>query len=157
LKKLFLGGEALPLSLVRQLWQVFRGEMFNMYGPTETTIWSTTSRIVPDADSISIGKPIVNTQVYVLEEKLRPVASGESGDLWIGGEGVVRGYWQRSELTAERFLDDPFLPGNRMYRTGDIARFLPDGNLEWAAGFRRQERLNPPAIRAYNCRDTLSP
>jgi amino acid adenylation domain-containing protein len=131
LEKLLLGGEALPLALARQLRQVFRGEMYNMYGPTETTIWSTTSRIGENPDSISIGKPIVNTQVYVLDHMLRPVDAGETGELFIGGEGVVRGYWQRPELTAERFLEDPFLHGNRMYRTGDIARFLPDGSLDF--------------------------
>jgi amino acid adenylation domain-containing protein len=131
LKKMFLGGEALPPSLVRQLRQVFRGEMHNMYGPTETTIWSTTFRIDDSPDKISIGKPILNTQVYVLDAELKPVAAGEAGDLYIGGDGVVRGYWLRPELTAERFLADPFLPGNRMYCTGDIARFLPDGNLEF--------------------------
>jgi amino acid adenylation domain-containing protein len=131
LKKLFLGGEALPPSLIRQLHQEFRGEMHNMYGPTETTIWSTTFRITGDSDSIPIGKPIANTQVYVLDSGLQPVAAGEAGVLYIGGDGVVRGYWQRPDLTAEKFLADPFLPGNRMYRTGDIARFLPDGNLEF--------------------------
>ncbi len=131
LEKLLLGGEALPLALARQLRQVFRGAMLNMYGPTETTIWSTTSQIDEDPQNISIGKPIRNTQVYVLDGALRPVKSGIVGDLFIGGDGVVRGYWQRPELTAERFLDDPFLPGNRMYRTGDLARFLPDGSLEF--------------------------
>jgi len=131
LKKLFLGGEALPPSLVRQLRQKFRGELHNMYGPTETTIWSTTFQIAGDPDSIPIGKPIANTQVYVLDSELQPVAAGETGDLYIGGDGVVRGYWQRPDLTAEKFLNDPFRPGNRMYRTGDIARFLPDGNLEF--------------------------
>ena len=131
LKKLFLGGEALPPSLIRQLRQEFRGEMHNMYGPTETTIWSTTFQITGDSDSIPIGKPIANTQVYVLDSGLQPVAAGEAGELYIGGDGVVRGYWQRPDLTAEKFLADPFLPGNRMYRTGDIARFLPDGNLEF--------------------------
>ena len=131
LKKLFLGGEALPPSLVRQLRKEFRGEMQNMYGPTETTIWSTTFQIAGDSGSIPIGKPIVNTQVYVLDSKLQPVAAGEAGDLYIGGDGVVRGYWQRPDLTAEKFLSDPFQTGNRMYRTGDIARFLPDGNLEF--------------------------
>ncbi len=131
LKKLLLGGEALPLSLARRLRQVFQGELYNMYGPTETTIWSTTSLIDKDPNSISIGKPILNTQIYVLDSMLQPVAPGETGDLFIGGEGVVRGYWQRPELTAERFLDDPFLPGNRIYRTGDIARFLHGGNLEF--------------------------
>jgi amino acid adenylation domain-containing protein len=131
LKKLLLGGEALPPSLIRQLRQEFRGEMHNMYGPTETTIWSTTFRINGDSDSIPIGKPIANTQVYVLDSGLKPVAAGEAGDLYIAGDGVVRGYWRRPDLTAERFLGDPFRPGNRMYRTGDIARFLPDGNLEF--------------------------
>lgn len=131
LKKLFLGGEALPPSLIRQLRQAFRGEMYNMYGPTETTIWSTTFPITEDSASVPIGKPIANTQVYVLDSELRPVAAGEPGDLYISGDGVVRGYWHRPELTAEKFLSDPFQPGNRMYRTGDIARFLPDGNLEF--------------------------
>jgi acyl-coenzyme A synthetase/AMP-(fatty) acid ligase/acyl carrier protein len=131
LKKLFLGGEALPPSLIRQLRQAFRGEMHNMYGPTETTIWSTTFPITEDSDSIPIGKPIANTQVYVLDSGLQPVAAGAPGDLYIGGDGVVRGYWQRPDLTAEKFLGDPFRPGNRMYRTGDIARFLPDGSLEF--------------------------
>ena len=131
LKKIFLGGEALPSSLVRQLREVFSGEMYNLYGPTETTIWSTVFRVCGESDSISVGKPIANTQVYVLDADLRRVPAGEAGDLFIGGEGVVRGYWQRPELTAEKFLADPFLPGNRIYRTGDVARFLPDGNLEF--------------------------
>jgi amino acid adenylation domain-containing protein len=131
LKKLLLGGEALPPSLIRQLRQEFRGEIYNMYGPTETTIWSTTFRITGDSDSIPIGKPIANTQVYVLDSELQSVAVGEAGDLYIGGDGVVRGYWQRPDLTAGKFLSDPFRPGNRMYRTGDIARFLSDGNLEF--------------------------
>jgi amino acid adenylation domain-containing protein len=131
LKKLLLGGEALSASLVHQLRQAFRGEMHNMYGPTETTVWSTTFPITEDLASIPIGKPIVNTQVYVLDSGLQPVAAGETGDLYIGGDGVVRGYWQRPDLTAEKFLGDPFRPGNRMYCTGDIARFLPDGNLEF--------------------------
>jgi len=131
LQKLFLGGEALPTSLIRQLRQQFHGEMHNMYGPTETTIWSTTFPIIGEPDTVPIGKPIANTQIYVLDSELKPVAAGEPGDLYIGGDGIVRGYWQRPDLTRERFLDDPFLAGNRMYRTGDLARFLPDGNLEF--------------------------
>lgn len=131
LKKIFLGGEALPVSLVRQLRGAFHGEMFNMYGPTETTIWSTICPIIGDSDIIPIGRPIANTQVYVLDSSLQPLPPGEAGDLYIGGDGVVRGYWQRPELTAERFPDNPFRLGSRMYRTGDIARFLPDGNLEF--------------------------
>lgn len=131
LRKLFLGGEALPSSLVGQLRHVFHGEMYNMYGPTETTIWSTTYRIREDLKNIPIGRPIANTQVYVLDSNYKPVPQGKVGDLYIGGAGVVRGYWKRQELTAERFLADPFRMGNRIYRTGDIARFLPDGNLEF--------------------------
>ena len=131
LKKLLLGGEALPASLVQSLRQSFTGEIFNMYGPTETTVWSTTYRINEHSGSIPIGKPIANTQVYVFDSQLRPVAAGEPGDLFIGGDGVVRGYWNRPELTAERFIPDPFRKGGRLYRTGDIARFLPDGNLEF--------------------------
>lgn len=131
LKKILLGGEALPPLFVRQLRQVFSGEMHNMYGPTETTVWSTTWQIPKEFGSIPIGKPIANTQVYVLDSKLAPVAAGETGELFIGGDGVARGYWRRPELTAEKFLADPSRPGNLMYRTGDIARFLPDGNLEF--------------------------
>jgi amino acid adenylation domain-containing protein len=131
LNKLLLGGEALPLSLIHQLRTSFHGDLYNMYGPTETTIWSTTSKIGDNPDHVSIGKPITNTQVYVLDAELRPVPEGQAGDLFIGGEGVVRGYWQRPKLTAERFLQDPFLRGNRMYRTGDIARFRADGDLEF--------------------------
>jgi amino acid adenylation domain-containing protein len=131
LKKLFLGGEALSLALVRRLRRVFHGDLYNMYGPTETTIWSTTAQIDENPGSVSIGKPITNTQVYVLSPLFQPVSEGEAGDLFLGGAGVVRGYWKRPELTKERFLNDPFLPGNRIYRTGDIARFLPDGNLEF--------------------------
>ena len=130
LKKILLGGEALPPTLVRQLRRAFRGEIYNMYGPTETTIWSTTCQVCGGGEDVTIGKPIVNTQVYVLKSDLTPVAEGEAGNLFIGGDGVARGYWRR-DSTDEKFLGDPFLPGNRMYRTGDIARFLPDGNMEF--------------------------
>jgi amino acid adenylation domain-containing protein len=155
LEKLLLGGEALPLGLARQLRQVFRGGMFNMYGPTETTIWSTTWGISESPESISIGKPILNTQVYVLDPQGQPAAAGEAGELFIGGAGVVRGYWQRPELTAERFLDDPFLPGNRMYRTGDIARFLPDGGLDFLGRADFQVKLRGHRIEIGEIETTL--
>ncbi|HEX8924496.1 MAG TPA: non-ribosomal peptide synthetase [Terriglobales bacterium] len=131
LKKLLLGGEALSLSLVKMLRTEFRGEIHNMYGPTETTIWSTTCQITDTPEKVSIGLPIVNTDVYVLDAEMQPVPSGETGDLYIGGDGVARGYWNRPELTAEKFIDDPFKPGSRIYRTGDVARFLPNGELEF--------------------------
>ena len=133
-KTLLLGGEALPASLVSTLRSVVRGQIFNMYGPTETTIWSTAFR-VPDSDglgtAIPIGQPLANTRAYILDPQLRPVPAGQPGELFLGGEGVARGYWERSELTAERFLPDEFANQGRMYGTGDVARVLPDGNLEF--------------------------
>jgi amino acid adenylation domain-containing protein len=131
LKKILIGGEALPASLVAALRQSFSGEIYNMYGPTETTIWSTVYRVQEQRNTIPIGKPILNTQVYVLDSQLQLVPPGGIGHLMIGGDGVVRGYLNRPELTAERFISDPFRPGGLLYRTGDLARFLPDGNLEF--------------------------
>ncbi len=131
LKKIFVGGEALPPSLVTSLRQSFAGELYNMYGPTETAIWSTVYNVEQQQGTIPIGKPIVNTWVYVLDSKLQPALPGGIGDLLIGGDGVVRGYLNRPDLTAERFVSDPFRKEGRLYRTGDLARFLPDGNLEF--------------------------
>jgi amino acid adenylation domain-containing protein len=131
LKKVFVGGEALPASLIASLRQSFSGEIHNMYGPTETAIWSTVYRVEEQRSSIPIGKPILNTQVYVLDSQLQVVPPGGIGNLLIGGDGVVRGYLNRPELTAERFINDPFRQGGKLYRTGDLARFLPDGNLEF--------------------------
>jgi amino acid adenylation domain-containing protein len=131
LKQLLLGGEAVPASLILALRQVFKGEIYNMYGPTETTIWSTTCRIEEVGDFVSIGRPIINTQVYLLNEKCEPVPPGEVGELFIGGDGVARGYWNRPDLTAERFLSIPTLSDRRLYRTGDLARYQPDGNIQF--------------------------
>ena len=134
LKTLLLGGEALPASLAAVLRDVVKGETYNIYGPTETTVWSTAYKIPAGGvvgSSVPIGRPLANTRVYVLAPDFQPVAAGDAGELFIGGEGVVRGYWKRADLTAERFLPDPFVGGGRMYRTGDIARFLPGGDLEF--------------------------
>ena len=113
LKKILVGGEALPASLIASLRQSFTGEIYNMYGPTETAIWSTVYRVEEQRSSIPIGKPIVNTQVYVLDSQLQLVPPGGIGNLLIGGDGVVRGYLNRPELTAERFVSDPFRPGRQ--------------------------------------------
>ncbi len=123
------GGEPLPVDLAAQLLE--RGvELWNMYGPTETTIWSTVCQVTEARAPILIGRPIANTQCYVLDQDGRPCEAGAEGELFIGGAGVARGYYNRPELNAEKFLDDPFLPGARMYRTGDLARFHADGQLE---------------------------
>jgi amino acid adenylation domain-containing protein len=129
LKKMFCGGEALPRDLASTLSSL-KGELWNLYGPTETTIWSTAERIA-DAEQISIGRPIDNTQVFILDAALQPLPVGVAGEAYIAGSGVARGYRQRPDLTAERFVPCPFGPaGSRMYWTGDIARYLPDGRLE---------------------------
>lgn len=153
LQQMLLGGEAVPASLVHQLRQVFRGAIYNMYGPTETTIWSTVGKIQEVGTSVSIGKPIANTTIYILNEAFAPVAVGEIGELYIGGEGVARGYWQRPELTAERFLTLPHLAATRVYRTGDLARFLPDGSIDFLgrADYQiklRGHRIEPGEIEA---------
>ncbi len=107
-------------------------EVWNVYGPTETTIWSSAWRVEGGEGPVPIGWPIANTTLHVLDRHLNPVPVGVGGELFIGGDGVARGYWERPDLTAERFLPDPFAkePGARMYRTGDLARRLRDGSIE---------------------------
>ena len=133
LVRVMCSGEALPGSLVRRFKQQLPGVgLYNLYGPTEAavdvTAWDCAGAVVPD--NTPIGKPIANTRLYVLDEQLQPVPLGVVGELFIAGVQVARGYLNRPELTAERFLDDPFTPG-RMYRTGDVGRYLPDGTLEY--------------------------
>src|SRR5204862_1141403 len=104
----------------------------NMYGPTETTVWSSTYRVEAAAATAPIGRPIANTTFHVLDRCLQPVPIGVAGELYIGGSGVARGYFRRPELTAEKFIPDPFSSnGSRLYRTGDVARYLPDGNVQY--------------------------
>lgn len=133
LKSLMLGGEALPGSLVQELNSLTDAHIENMYGPTETTIWSTTAAARADSGVVGIGTPIANTQVYILNDALEPQPIGVAGELYIGGDGVTRGYWHRPDLTAERFVSDPFVANAqaRIYRTGDLARWLPGGTLDF--------------------------
>ncbi|MBI0312132.1 amino acid adenylation domain-containing protein [Streptomyces javensis] len=141
--RVLVGGEALPADLAVALAE--RAEsVTNMYGPTETTIWSTAWPVTPDtARAPRIGRPIANTQVYVLDDGLRPVPAGVPGELYIAGEGVVRGYHRRSGLTAERFVADPFdrTGGGRMYRTGDLVRWTAVGELEYLSRVDDQVKL----------------
>ena len=142
LRQILLGGEAVPASLIRQLRRVFKGEIHNMYGPTETTIWSTTYRVEEQGSTIPIGRPIANTQTYLLDAELRPVVEGAIGELFIGGDGVARGYLNRPDLTKERFLSVPSLSEARLYRTGDLARRLQDGNIEFLGRADYQIKLH---------------
>ncbi len=116
-----------------------------MYGPTETTIWSTLKRIT-DPDDVTIGRPIANTTIYILDGHGQPLPPGIAGELWIGGDGVARGYTGNPQLTADRFRDDPFVaaPGSRIYNTGDFARFRHDGDIEY-----QQRRDNQVKVRGY--------
>ncbi|MEK3793108.1 amino acid adenylation domain-containing protein [Paenibacillus sp. FSL R7-0204] len=139
-KDLLVGGEALSQSLLDRLKAVTSARIYNMYGPTETTVWSLVDHL--DAcDSLTIGKPIANTSVYVTDADNRMLGIGMPGELCIAGIGLSRGYLNRPELTAEKFVDNPFEPGQRMYRTGDLARWLPDGNIEYMGRIDEQVKI----------------
>lgn len=140
-KHLMIGGEALPGALVSDLRETTRATIENMYGPTETTIWSTTQAAGMGETIVNVGTPIANTQVYVLDDAMQPVPVGAAGELYIGGAGVTRGYWQRPDLTDERFLSDPFIPGNRIYRTGDLVRWRDDGRLDFIGRADHQVKI----------------
>ncbi len=131
LDKLMLGGEALPQALADRLRPQIRGGLLNMYGPTETTIWSSVAPVEAAGQQITIGKPIANTEIHIVDPAMRANPIGVPGELLIGGAGVARGYLHRPELTAERFINLPAAGGRRVYRTGDLARILPNGNIEF--------------------------
>lgn len=129
--KILCGGEAMPRDLLSRLLQRV-DVVWNMYGPTETTVWSTCHAISDPAAPILVGRPIDNTVLYIVDDNLNPVPTGVPGELIIGGAGVAAGYLNRPQLTAEKFIADPFRSGGaaRVYRTGDLARYRLDGNLE---------------------------
>ncbi len=129
--KVLCGGEAFPRDLADRLVPIC-GSVWNMYGPTETTIWSAVGRVLAEDAGVPVGMPIDNTRIYVLDERMNVVPDMVRGELYIGGGGVARGYLNRPELTAERFVKDPFVTEGdaRIYRTGDVARWLPDGRLD---------------------------
>ncbi|MEY3898444.1 MAG: hypothetical protein RLZZ214_3966, partial [Verrucomicrobiota bacterium] len=127
--KILIGGEAVPRDLVNRLAPLC-GEIWNVYGPTETTIWSTVARLTAGEGPVLIGHPIDNTQVYVVNPAMQPQPVGIAGELLIGGDGLASGYHELPDLTADRFIESPFRAGKKLYLTGDLARWTPDGSLE---------------------------
>lgn len=130
LLKALCGGEALTVELAQKLLPLCNS-LWNMYGPTETTIWSTVSKISNSNESISIGKPINNTQVYVMDEEGNPVGEKQTGEIYIGGDGVAAGYHNRPETTEEKFVTDRFsnIPDRKLYKTGDLGKIMEDGTI----------------------------
>ena len=126
------GGEPLTSELAERLLARCQRGLWNMYAPTETTVYSTVQRVEAGANPVTVGRPLANTQLYILDENREPVPSGTRGEVYIGGAGVARGYWQRPALTAERFVPDPYAPspGATMYRTGDAGVLQPSGQLQ---------------------------
>jgi amino acid adenylation domain-containing protein len=140
--KVLCGGEAFPRDLADELIEKTRS-VWNMYGPTETTIWSSIQEVHGGSGAVSVGRPIANTQTYVLDKKMRPVPVGVAGELYIGGEGVSAGYRNRADLTAEKFVPDPFNNSlsQRLYQTGDLVKRLPDGGIEFLGRIDHQVKI----------------
>ncbi|MEL6820908.1 MAG: alpha/beta fold hydrolase, partial [Calditrichota bacterium] len=158
--KALCGGEAMPKSLCDALLES-GVELWNMYGPTETCVWSCVQKMELSQSKILIGRPVANTQIYITDEHLQPMPVGVPGDLWIGGDGLALEYLNRPELTAEKFSANPFSneEGTLIYKTGDLARYLPDGSIECLgrSDFQmklRGYRIEPGEIEAKLCEYT---
>ncbi|WP_139809715.1 AMP-binding protein, partial [Pseudomonas indica] len=148
LRQVFASGEALPLALQQRFQARHPATLVNLYGPTEAAI--DVSCWVCDPAStlgfVPIGKPIANLRLYILDPHLNPLPVGAVGELYIGGAGLARGYLNRPELTAAAFVDSPFEPGQRLYRTGDRCRFLADGNIQYLGRLDHQVKLRGQRI-----------
>ncbi|SDX08991.1 non-ribosomal peptide synthase domain TIGR01720/amino acid adenylation domain-containing protein [Marininema mesophilum] len=145
IRKILFGGERVSNKHVEQALD-FLGEhrIIHVYGPTETTVFATRYSIdhrVKDMGVVPIGKPINNTEVYILDQNRQPVPIGVPGELYIGGDGVARGYLNRPDLTADRFIAHPFMPGERLYQTGDLVKYLPDGNIDFLDRIDNQVKI----------------
>ena len=140
--KILIGGEAVSQKLAGQLL-TRSGSVWNVYGPTETTIWSTTSKLETGQGEVTIGRPIGNTEIYILDKLLQPVPVGVAGELHIGGDGLARGYLKRPDLTTERFIPHPLssAPQARLYKTGDLTRYLPNGNIQFLGRIDHQVKI----------------
>lgn len=145
LKRVICSGEALPADLEARFFERLQCELHNLYGPTEASVDVTYWPCAPGSgrSSVPIGRPVWNTQIYILDERLRPVPIGVPGELHIGGVQLARGYLNRPQLTSEKFISDPFSKdhGARLYKTGDLARFLPDGNIEYLGRLDHQVKI----------------
>ncbi|WP_439566354.1 non-ribosomal peptide synthetase, partial [Gloeocapsopsis crepidinum] len=144
LKNVICSGEALDYELQEKFFEHCNAKLYNLYGPTEASIDVTWWICQPDQMRIvPIGSPIANTQIYIVDRYLQPVPIGVPGELHIGGVGLARGYWQRPDLTAEKFIPNPFStePGDYLYKTGDLARYLPDGNIEYLGRIDDQVKI----------------
>ncbi|OPX45209.1 tyrocidine synthase 3 [Ruminiclostridium hungatei] len=139
-KDILLGGEIFPQALLNQIRLKSGARVINVYGPTETTVWCTFKEIRSEAD-ISIGKPLANTRIYVVDRNDKLVPVGVQGELCISGDGLARGYLNREALNAEKFVNNPFEEGGRMYRTGDLARWLPEGDIDFIGRADRQIKI----------------
>lgn len=139
-KEIMIGGEAFPLSLLKTLQAKTNAKIYNMYGPTETTIWSTVSDLT-QKDRIDIGRPIKNTEVYIVDESLSILPEGQIGEICIAGKGLAKGYVGKNDLTIEKFIYLPQKPDVRVYRTGDMGRYLPDGDLEYLGRTDNQVKI----------------
>jgi len=141
LQTMIVAGETCSVELIRQ-WSANR-DFFNAYGPTEATVCATIAKCTDSDEKISIGRAIANTQIYILDEYLQPVPVGVAGELHIGGVGLARGYLNRPELTTEKFIPNPFeeAGGSKLYKTGDLTRYLPDGNVEYLGRIDNQVKI----------------
>ncbi|NET16505.1 MAG: amino acid adenylation domain-containing protein, partial [Okeania sp. SIO1H6] len=145
IKRVICSGEVLPVATKQRFFARLEAELYNLYGPTEAAIDVTFWKCQPEDNrtTVPIGRPIANTQIYILDSELQPVPIGESGEIHIGGVGVGMGYLNRPELTAQKFIDNPFSdqPGTRLYKTGDLGRYLPDGNIEYIGRLDHQVQI----------------
>ena len=144
LRRVFCGGEALAIDLQASFFSILPNvELCNLYGPTEATIDTTYWQCQPQDEqkTVPIGKAISNTQIYLLDSYLQPVPIGVPGEIYIGGAGLARGYLNRADLTSEKFISNPFLSGTKLYKTGDLARYRPDGTIEFIERIDGQVKL----------------
>lgn len=160
-QRIIVGGEAFETDLALKVWNSFGGEVeiYNEYGPTEATVGCMVHLFNPRRDTrgvVPIGKPVANAQIFLLDENLNPVPENVLGEIYISGQGLARGYLNNQQQTAERFVDNPLLPGRKMYRTGDIGRWLPEGTLEYVGRNDEQVKFHGYRLELNEVRSLLN-